>query len=311
MTKSKFNDPAGRVASAQVKSALLPHLAHAQTIREGEQYAVSILVDKDIATYLLGSNPDNRRLNKSKLMQYVADMREGRWDNNGEPIILSRNGEINDGQHRLQAICETDIPQMLLIGFGYSRDSRDTIDIGAPKNAGAHINMYGYARGNSISAATRHILAFENTGRSSLGADNAISAPVIVKRALADPKIAEAVEFTEAHRLINCTGSVLSFVYYELAKQSPELAREFVERLSSGVGLSSNSPIYCARERLVRKKLPKTEVAEILLRAWNGFVTGQTFTRILTTGQLPVIKRPSLFTPGVTDTAVIRQKVPA
>ncbi len=48
-------------------------------------------------------------------------LREGRWLNTGEPIIVSREGILNDGQHRLLAIKETNMSAELDIRFGVPR----------------------------------------------------------------------------------------------------------------------------------------------------------------------------------------------
>lgn len=53
----------------------------------------------------LRTNTDNyRKLSRTTVKKYAEDMKNGRWELNGEPICFGANGILKDGQHRLAAI---------------------------------------------------------------------------------------------------------------------------------------------------------------------------------------------------------------
>ena len=70
-------------------------------------------IDKDLATAILNTadNSLNREINDKRVKQYANDMTNGNWHNNFDPIKISVEGHIYDGQHRLTAIAVSDTEQ--------------------------------------------------------------------------------------------------------------------------------------------------------------------------------------------------------
>lgn len=58
----------------------------------------------DIASRMLNTNQRNRPLKNNVVKQYAAAMLRGEWKLNGETIIISRDGNLLDGQHRISAL---------------------------------------------------------------------------------------------------------------------------------------------------------------------------------------------------------------
>lgn len=77
---------------------------------------MSILtVTPEIATSWLDKNKENRAVNSSRVTQYSKAMKEGRWIENGQPIIVSDDGYLIDGQHRLNAIIKANATLDMLV----------------------------------------------------------------------------------------------------------------------------------------------------------------------------------------------------
>jgi len=70
--------------------------------------AIKMSVEKispEIAAEYLKVNVKNyRKLQRSVIKRYAEDMKAGRWELNGEPIVFDNNGMLKNGQHRLAAI---------------------------------------------------------------------------------------------------------------------------------------------------------------------------------------------------------------
>ena len=94
---------------------------------KSEVFSVHADINPGIANIMLSNNPHNRHLSERKIEQYARDMIEARWTFNGEPIIFGDTGELNDGQHRLQAVIQANLTQRFFVSFGLPRDSRITV----------------------------------------------------------------------------------------------------------------------------------------------------------------------------------------
>ena len=69
-----------------------------------------IITPKMAEEYLAMNTNNYRRLNKDRVAQYAADMRNGCWQENGEAIKFGKNGILLDGQNRLHAIVLANTP---------------------------------------------------------------------------------------------------------------------------------------------------------------------------------------------------------
>lgn len=78
----------------------------------------------------LKHNTDNyRKLSRAKYKQYAEDMRNGKWQSNGEPIIFGEDGILKDGQHRLAAIIDSKKTVQIAVVRGVDKNV-DIFDVG-------------------------------------------------------------------------------------------------------------------------------------------------------------------------------------
>lgn len=77
-----------------------------------DEGTVNIIVEDltpNKAEKYLKSNTQNRKLNQKRVDVYKNDMINGRWKQNGIPIIIGDDGILKDGQHRLSACMRSGI----------------------------------------------------------------------------------------------------------------------------------------------------------------------------------------------------------
>lgn len=84
-----------------------------------------------MAGMLLKHNKNNRSLRPQLVRQYAEDMRQGNFEMTHQGIAFYANGDLADGQHRLQAIVESGISQSMLVTVGEPMSAH--IDIGAKR----------------------------------------------------------------------------------------------------------------------------------------------------------------------------------
>lgn len=76
----------------------------------------------ELAEQLLKRNPHNRTMQPNWVTMLARQMSAGRWQENGETIIVGKSGNLLDGQHRLQAVIQSGVSIMAIIVFGVDDD---------------------------------------------------------------------------------------------------------------------------------------------------------------------------------------------
>jgi len=107
----------------------------------------TLIFDKAFAERVLEFNTANRRINRRKLDTLARQMRSGEFENTGEPIIVSAEGVLNNGQHRLWAVVEADAVVDMDVRFGIPRRVFSKTDTGTSRTGGDVLTIKGAACG--------------------------------------------------------------------------------------------------------------------------------------------------------------------
>lgn len=83
-------------------------------------------VTKEIADLALDNKYKNQRGERPNWVEYLArEMRSGDFlSNNGQTLVFDEDGNNHDGQHRLEAISKTGIPQTFLVAIVRREDAQ-------------------------------------------------------------------------------------------------------------------------------------------------------------------------------------------
>ncbi len=256
------------------------------------------------AKELLKSNFDNRSLSKTRIESYADDILNGRWDFNGETIIMSDTGEMNDGQHRCHAVilAGKSIPTILVTGV--PRSSRFTTDQGYARTTGHFLSMNGVKNYNVVSRVAKIILQIEKsdngevseTTRHGLSGSSPMKA---TKQEILDYANNRLDEIRQALDAVNHKGArrlrsvaIIVAVRVFLARHAnPAAVDVFLDKMCSGANLSG--PMLKSRERLLDEKIAGTATThkcfELLIRAWNTHRAGKR-TKVVVRGYWPEIR---------------------
>lgn len=90
-------------------------------------------------------NTNNRTLNKATVSSFARAISEGRWGLTHQGIAFYEDGTLADGQHRLAAIAQADIPVETLVTYDVSRDTTLMVDTGRSRNTADVIKISGQA----------------------------------------------------------------------------------------------------------------------------------------------------------------------
>lgn len=252
--------------------AWLHHMiAEAASATEPKMAVVDI--GPPLAKALLDANFDNRSIRNVKVAQYSADMKAGRWTLNGEPLIVAKDGKLNDGQHRCLAVIDANASIPGMIVFGVERVTRLTVDQGGARSAGDFLGMDGVQNAAMAAAIGRMVIAFERVNGVGLANAHQVTSAEVRERVMADARIGDAATFGHTNSQYTrqfAPGSLIGFAHYVLCRIHHDEAVDFLQRVCRGDGLAIGTPMHTLREKLLASgRMPRDRKAALILKAWN------------------------------------------
>src|SRR5690349_4386463 len=103
-------------------------------------------VTPEVAERWLRKNSRNRPMSNVEVGQHVRDMRAGNWLQTGQTVGFDWNDNLTNGQHRLQAIVLSGVPQVLLVVRGLDPRAQDVTDIGKKRSIADALHLEGLAK---------------------------------------------------------------------------------------------------------------------------------------------------------------------
>lgn len=238
----------------------------------------TLLVSPEMAAALLTLNTGNRHLELRRVAQYAAEMKTGRWTLTGEPIIVSREGVLNDGQHRLQAVVDAGVPVWLDIRFGVSRDAFLQTGIGRKRTVADNLQIMGVKNAFSVAAVCKAMLHYE-TPRWPVDINRSVSPHESAEVLARHPMIQPVVDRLKAMKFAPMQASPMMFVVSLAAEVSDfETAIRFAEEINHG-NEEEFVPTRALREKLIaastmRARVPAIDWIMLGIKAWNAWIVG-------------------------------------
>ncbi len=261
--------------ATQIKQAPLGSPAwFVDVVAEAQQAPIMKVVEltPTLAKFMLDVNQNNRSVRQAKLIQYSADMSAGKWVMNGEPLIVSKDGNLNDGQHRCLAVIDSNTTVPATIVFGFERETRLTVDQGAMRSASDFLGMEGVHNASTIAAIARMAIAYEHDNGTSLNFANYVTSAQIRDRVARDHELADAATFGCSNYHYSkrfAATSLIGFSFYALSRVHQQDAKTFLERVCRGDGLRIGEPAHTLREKMMEGRISRDRKVSMILRAWN------------------------------------------
>lgn len=265
--------------------------------------ATPVKLTPALAEVLLNRNPDNRRISEALVNEMARDIRNDAFKFNGEPIIVSKDGLLNDGQHRCSAVMSAGRPIEVILVVGVDRETRTTVDQGKIRTVGDYLGMEGMEHGADVAAVSRLLLVYQSSGTvrtanaQGRGRQSKFSPTKseVLNFARDNAAIVKAIENTPKKNVKVFGGRpALAFLLYVLAQRAGwPAATAFVDTLVNGANLDKKSPILYVRSRFVveQGKLRPHERMELMFRAWNAYRLKQSPTMLkIMGGRLPSLE---------------------
>jgi len=247
-------------------------------------------ITPDLATEYLNSMPGNRPLS-NKQVEYLTQQAEaGKFFSNVAPLHFDTEGRLRNGQHRMWMVVESNRPQEFMVIRNASEEEIDALDIGKRRSGGDVLVLDGYENGTLLAGALVNLWMYEhgiNPGysRSFFNTKNApgMTNHMMREYATLNPGMGDSVAYMKQTPSVRLLGppNILAFCHYITLKASPQ-GHAFWDALANQVFWGQNDPAFRIHERLSRAKagqrqnrLVPTEVAALVVKAWNFWVQGK------------------------------------
>ena len=231
-----------------------------------------VTVTVDIAKRLLENNSDNRRVSERTVNQIAADIKAGNWQLNGETIVVSVDGELNDGAHRLLAVIQAETPVQSLVAFGLPRTSRMTVDVGRARKVADFLHMAGAENAVNAAAVARICLAFSRKDYKGMTVTK-LETRVFYERE--KTVIDYAISFARRSEFCRAVSvNAVAAAYWLIHAANSTQCAVFFDAFATGAELERDSPILWLRQRVglaPEERLRSEHRVEIILRYWNAW----------------------------------------
>lgn len=242
-------------------------------------------ITPEAAKALLEHNPRNRNLRPQKVKSLAGAMRRGEWTLNGESIKVATDGSLVDGQHRLEATVEANVPLTTFVVRGLPMASQETIDTGARRTVGDMLKLRGELNANNLASSLRYLWYYITTTSLKQPGVEPTTQELI---ALLDrhPLLRDSIpQGSRASKAVKFTPAAATAMHYLFAAVDEAEADAFFERLCDGVGLEADSPIIVLRRTLLsaaqRPQQPNASIkAAWAVKAFNAWREGRTVASV-------------------------------
>lgn len=245
---------------------------------EGEA-RVEIITPEMAAAYL-SRNVRNRHLRSGVVKAYARDIQAGDWVLNGEAIKFDAEGNLVDGQHRLEAIILADRSMRTLVIRGVAASAQMTMDTGLRRKFADQLRLAGEVNYNALASVARAVCKWERgVYRSGVTVTNTELQHTLDKYPDLREATAEALSLWRRASLPPSVGGLCWWLFTQLDRRDAE---DFFYVLGTGEGLLDDSPVYALRRLIKTANERRTAQSDyvfltaVTIKAWNAFRVGRT-----------------------------------
>jgi hypothetical protein len=237
------------------------------------------------ANRLLQNNSINRKIRKLHVQFFEAQLKRGEMLLTHQGIAISENGRLLDGQHRLTAIANTGISAQFLVSYDVPESTFVALDTGAARTAGDVLSVEGIANGNTLAAAIRLCLYYEQipdfvwVGNIATQVASSTTIKARFYRDQANWELAARIGHANALTGIVTASPMTTLAYLAIAKENfpADFVSYFAANLKQGAALQEGSPILAYRNRAILRTVNTKAQGKLAdyIKLFNAFSTGQ------------------------------------
>lgn len=234
------------------------------------------------AQLILKRNKSNRPLNGENSNFISHAMKQNKFMFTGESIIIGKNGDLMDGQHRLDAVVLTGKEQYFVVVYGVDNDAFKHIDIGKNRSAGDVLSIQNIVNPNSFASIARFILNFNRGGIARAASKMSNKKMKITNSEISDfvikyhNSLQESRTYGFVKENVLLPGNLLSAFHYIFKKIDENAAADFCKKFSDGKELKDTDAISILRQEMKadiqsQRKMSAEEKMALICIAWNHY----------------------------------------
>lgn len=245
------------------------------------------VINKERAAHYLTLNRNNRPINTKRVIQYVTEMKSGKWkEGTGEGLKISKEGFLIDGQHRLTAIVAADVSIQMLVVYDLEQDIFDVLDTGRNRGANDVFALKDIPSSNRIVSVLKEYRAFKMGKFYKITAldNNANTNAALLEAYFLTPEKyqensrAAGRYYASFNGLLSAT-NIGSFLLL-FSEKNPAAAEDFFDQLC-GKTLTVSPAIESLKSFLLKDKLALRKSSTklkyaVIIKAWNFYRLGKT-----------------------------------
>ena len=262
----------------------MQHVIASRKIRNNDLNFELVTVSPHLARQWLDCNVKNRKIKKSFLTRLVSDIKAGNWRITGEAIKFATDGTLLDGQHRLQACIDADMPIVTLVVYGVPNEVQNVMDTGVSRLASDILTMRGLTNGANVAACLRILLNEKLQRPVGSGGNSLISNSEILKALDRHPNLPLYVP-TAGSLPRGISSAMVGYVRYvttQFCDQQLE-GEEMFKVLQTGIPSYEGDAIHAFRERIIREGIDRSTLGgtgkqvifDTFKLCWNKFVMNE------------------------------------
>ena len=245
------------------------------------------------AAEMLEANTSNRPLSQSVVQSFAQAMQRGDWRVTHQGVAIDTNGVLVDGQHRLAAVIEADVPIEMTVFTDVPADTFDVLDTGKKRNAADALAIDGERSTLQLASMLRTVWLYDNRPEMSWAGGNAsVTNHQILETLEQNPKIRDYVPVGEqlAHEIGMIKSAAGAASYLVSRPNSQKKLQPWFEGLIDGAGLSRtdarlklrNQMLNMARRQAteVRRRRDTREHVGLYLTGFNAWAAGEKVSRL-------------------------------
>jgi len=276
------------VEPQELVSAVLSYEEIVELATCGKHFALRVVVEPDVARQILENNNARNRGVRIRNVKFLTQQIDAdRFVYNGESVVWGDDGNLNNGQHRMRSCMEANKAIEVLMVFGIPAETFATYDQVAPRSGSDVLSIDKKQNCGRLAAALRHL---DNFSRGRIGdhnskdtnkrMDNAYVLELFQKYPCIEESVARCSCFPRLTR-----PSLAAALHYLMSRIDTDAANQFFDIVQHGVNLSReydlkiaesamNLRAWLERNALSSRKQPQNVIANVWIKAWNGYRTG-------------------------------------
>lgn len=229
--------------------------------------SVVIEIHPPIAERLLQiANEHNRKFGRINLSRLARACGGNSFEITGDSLKFSDDGKLLDGQHRLQACCQTKTPFQTHVIFGLPQAISRYLDEGKKRTPADVLTLNGFENAAILAGAVRWVKAFEtHTYTRHLDMTNAEVLELV------QGKYAAIADHLTAGRQIwvafGHPPSLITAVSYAISRHDKRLAYDFIHEWVHGARIDRNIGFDKLSQRLISVKRENGGIVNAYIRA--------------------------------------------